>query len=38
MKLQLYYAPVACAMVPYINLTEAGADFEVIPVNRGKDQ
>ena len=27
MKLTLYYAPVACSMVPYINLTEAGADF-----------
>jgi glutathione S-transferase len=38
MKLQLYYAPVACSMVPYINLTEAGADFEVIPVNMGKQQ
>ena len=38
MKLQLYYAPVACSMVPYINLTEAGADFEVIPVNMGKAQ
>jgi glutathione S-transferase len=38
MKLQLYYAPVACSMVPYINLTEAGADFDVIPVNMGKGQ
>jgi glutathione S-transferase len=38
MKLQLYYAPVACSMVPYINLTEAGADFEVIPVNMGKQE
>ena len=38
MKLQLYYAPVACSMVPYINLTEACADFEVIPVNMGKAQ
>jgi glutathione S-transferase len=33
MKLTLYYAPVTCAMVPYINLTEAGADFDVVPVN-----
>jgi glutathione S-transferase len=36
MKLQLYYAPVACSMVPYINLTEAGADFDVVPVDMGK--
>lgn len=33
MKLTLYYAPVTCAIVPYINLTEAGADFEVVPIN-----
>jgi len=38
MKLQLYYAPVACSMVPYINLTEAGATFDVIPVNMGKGE
>ena len=38
MKLTLYYAPVACSMVPYINLVEAGADFEVVPVNLGKGQ
>jgi glutathione S-transferase len=38
MKLTLYYAPVACSMVPYINLTEAAADFEVVPVNMGKQQ
>ena len=38
MKLQLYFAPIACSMVPYINLTEAGAEFEVIPVNMGKGQ
>ena len=33
MKLTLYYAPVACSMVPYINLSEAGADFEVVAIN-----
>lgn len=33
MKLTLYYAPVTCAMVPYINLTEAGAEFDVVPLN-----
>ena len=38
MKLKLYYAPVACSLVPYLTLTEAGADFEVIPVNMGKGQ
>jgi glutathione S-transferase len=38
MKLQLYFAPIACSMVPYINLTEAGADFEVLPVNMGRGQ
>ena len=38
MKLALYYAPIACSMVPYINLTESGADFEVRPVNMGKGQ
>lgn len=38
MKLSLYYTPIACSMVPYINLTEAGADFEVVPLNMGKGQ
>jgi glutathione S-transferase len=33
MKLTLYYAPNTCATVPYITLTEAGADFEVQNVN-----
>ena len=33
MNLTLYYAPTACAMVPYIALTEAGADFKVHLVN-----
>ncbi len=38
MKLTLYYAPVTCSMVPYINLTEAGADFDVVPINVLKGQ
>ena len=39
MKIALYYAPFACSIVPYIALTEAGADFEVRPINiRGKEQ
>ena len=38
MKIELYYAPVTCAMAPYITLTEAGADFEVHALNfRTKD-
>jgi glutathione S-transferase len=28
-KLELYYAPITCSLVPYIALTEAGAPFEV---------
>ncbi len=38
MKLILYYAPVACSLVPYVTLTEAGAAFEVRPVNLHKGQ
>jgi glutathione S-transferase len=33
MKLTLYYTPIACSLVPYIALKEAGADFEVNLVN-----
>ena len=33
MKLTLYYAPNTCATVPYITLTEAGADFDVHAIN-----
>ena len=36
MKLTLYYAPLTCATVPYITLTEAGAEFEVRNVNTRK--
>ena len=38
MALTLYYSPITCSMVPYITLTEAGAEFEVKPVNLGKGQ
>ena len=31
MNIKLYYAPITCAMVSYVALTEAGADFETIP-------
>jgi glutathione S-transferase len=33
MKLTLYYAPMTCALVPYVTLTEAGAEFDVVNVN-----
>jgi len=33
MKLTLYYAPMTCALVPYVALTEAGAPFEVENLN-----
>jgi glutathione S-transferase len=29
MNLVLYYAPISCSLVPYIVLSEAGADFEI---------
>jgi glutathione S-transferase len=38
MKLTLYYAPVTCPLAPYVTLTEAGADFEVRPVNLRKGE
>lgn len=38
MNLVLYYAPITCALAPYITLTEAGASFEVRPVNLRKSQ
>lgn len=33
MQLTLYYAPTACSLVPYVLLTEAGAQFEVKALN-----
>jgi glutathione S-transferase len=38
MKLTLAYAPIACSLVPYILLTEAGAPFDILPVNLGKSE
>jgi glutathione S-transferase len=38
MQLILYYAPNACSLVPYVTLTEAGAEFEVRPLNFRKSQ
>ena len=36
MKLTLCYAPIACSLVPLINLNEAGASFEVRKINLRK--
>ncbi len=38
MKLTLYYAPMTCALVPYVTLTEAGTDFEVVDLNTRTNQ
>ena len=38
MEIVLYYAPITCALAPYITLTEAGAKFEVRPLNFRKGQ
>jgi len=38
MKLALYYAPITCAIAPFITLTEARAEFEVRPINMRKQQ
>jgi glutathione S-transferase len=38
MHIALYYAPITCALAPYISLTEANADFEVRPLNFRKQQ
>ena len=38
MHLVLYYAPLTCALVPYVTLTEGGAPFEVRNINTRKAQ
>ena len=38
MKLTLAYCPGTCSLVPYVLLTEAGADFESLNVNLGKNE
>jgi len=38
MSIVLYYAPNTCALAPYVTLTEAGAGFEVRPLNFRKSQ
>lgn len=38
MKLTLAYTPMACSLVPYILLTEAGATFDTMDINMGKGE
>ncbi len=38
MKLELYYAPKTCALVPYVTLTEAGKEFTVHNMNSRSGQ
>ncbi len=38
MMLTLYYAPMTCALVPYVTLTEAGAEFVVQNINTRQGQ
>jgi glutathione S-transferase len=38
MKLTLAYSPIACSLVPYILLTEAGVPFETLPVNLARNE
>jgi glutathione S-transferase len=38
MQLVLYYAPITCALAPYVTLTEANAPFEVRPLNFQKGE
>src|ERR1035437_2106404 len=38
MEIILYYAPIACSLVPYVTLTEANVNFEVRTVNLRKEQ
>ena len=38
MEIVLYYAPITCALAPYITLTEAGASFEVRALNFAKGE
>jgi len=38
LKLELYYAPRTCALVPYVTLTEAGVNFQVHNMNSRSGQ
>ena len=37
-KIELFYAPTACSLVPYIALKEAGAQFDIHPINLAKKE
>lgn len=38
MQITLYYSPIACSLVPYVTLTEAGIEFQVHNVNLRKGE
>jgi glutathione S-transferase len=38
MQIVLYYSPIACSLVPYVTLSEAGAKFEVRNLNLRKGE
>ena len=38
MQVDLYYSPIACSLVPYVTLTEAGASFQVHNINLRKGE
>lgn len=38
MKLTIAYSPVACSLVPYVLLTEAGAEFDTLNIDMSRDQ
>ena len=38
MDIKLYYAPLTCALAPYVTLTEAGAEFEVLALDFQKGE
>jgi glutathione S-transferase len=38
MDIVLYYAPITCALVPFVTLTEAGASFDVKPLDFRRGQ
>ena len=38
MQLTLTYSPIACSLAPYILLTEAGAAFDLLPVNLARGE
>jgi len=38
MKLTLAFSPVACSLVPYVLLTEAGAEFDTLNIDMSRNQ